>query len=74
MTCKPIERDRYCRLVASCRVGRTDVAAWLINNGWAVAYRQYSTAYVPQEDQARRKRRGIWAGTFDMPGEWRKAY
>ena len=28
---------------------------------------------MPDEDQARQKRVGIWAGSFEMPWEWRAA-
>ena len=37
-----------------------------------VGYRRYSRAYVAEEDQAHRARSGIWAGTFQMPGDWRR--
>ena len=35
-------------------------------------HRQYGTEYVPSEDTARAARRGIWAGEFDVPADWRK--
>lgn len=66
--------DRYGRVLASCRVGDTDVNAWLVEQGWAVAYRRYSVEYVPQEDRARAAGRGIWAGPFDEPEAWRIAH
>ena len=34
--------------------------------------RQYSKQYVPLEGQAREARRGIWAGTFQQPRDWRR--
>ena len=34
--------------------------------------RRYSRASVAEEDQARRGRRGIWAGSFQRPGDWRR--
>ena len=63
--------DRYGRVVADCIVGRENLNRWMVREGWAVAYRQYSTAYIPAEDHARTGQRGIWQGRFDMPWDWR---
>ena len=60
------------RLVAQCFAGSTDLGAEQVRQGWAVAYRKYSRAYVTEEEQARRARRGIWAGEFAMPWDWRR--
>ncbi|WP_197716172.1 thermonuclease family protein [Cereibacter sphaeroides] len=46
--------------------------AWMVRSGWAVAYRRYGSAYVRDEDLARREKRGIWASRFEMPWDWRK--
>jgi endonuclease YncB( thermonuclease family) len=67
------DRDRYGRIVAVCFVGEEDVQAWLVEQGWALAFRRYSTDYVGEEDAARAARRGIWRGTFEAPWEWRAA-
>ena len=40
--------------------------------GWAVAYRRYSHAYVELESAARAAARGVWAGEFVMPWDWRR--
>ncbi|WP_420587946.1 hypothetical protein [Marivita sp.] len=37
-----------------------------------MAYREYSTDYVSEEDSARRARRNIWTGSFVMPWDWRR--
>jgi endonuclease YncB( thermonuclease family) len=58
--------------VARCEVGGTDLGAWLVEQGWALAYRRYGSAYVAQEDRARAGRRGLWAGTFVPPWAWRR--
>jgi endonuclease YncB( thermonuclease family) len=44
----------------------------MVLNGWALAYRRYSTDYVVEELTARKARRGIWRGEFVPPWEWRK--
>ena len=41
-------------------------------SGLALAYRDYSEKYVPQENAAREARRGIWAMRFVPPWEWRR--
>ncbi|MBS0641388.1 MAG: thermonuclease family protein [Proteobacteria bacterium] len=65
--------DRYGRAIGTCFQGEQDLNRWMVANGWAVAYRQYSTDYVADEARARRTRAGMWSGTFTMPSEWRKA-
>jgi hypothetical protein len=52
-------------------VAGADVSAWLIDQGWAMAYRQYSLDYVKNEDRARAVRLGIWTSQFQAPWEWR---
>lgn len=64
--------DRYGRMIAICRLGDEDLNAWMVRWGWAMAYRQYSKAYIGEEAIAREARRGIWASEFTPPWEWRK--
>lgn len=73
VTCAVTGTDSYQRKIARCYVGDQDMQAWLVSHGWAVAYRHYSTQYVPEEDQARKARRGIWSSEFENPADWRKA-
>ncbi|EKE17530.1 MAG: Succinoglycan biosynthesis protein [uncultured bacterium] len=65
--------DRYNRSVAVCRTAEGDVNDWLVRNGWAMAYRAYSTDYVAAEVEASRAGLGIWAAQFEAPWQWRKA-
>jgi endonuclease YncB( thermonuclease family) len=69
--CEPKDRDRYNRVVAVCRSSGEDLNAWMVSQGMAVAYRQYSVDYVPQEEQAAALKRGIWKGDFIFPWDWR---
>lgn len=71
VTCDERDIDRYGRIVATCLVRGIDINRWMVAEGWAVAYRQYSRAYVGDERYARNVRRGIWAGEFEMPWDWR---
>jgi endonuclease YncB( thermonuclease family) len=58
-------------VIAVCFKGGTNLNAWLVQQGWAVAFRKYGTDYIPQEDEARLARRGMWVGAFEMPWDWR---
>ena len=70
--CKGIERDRYRRLVAVCKVGETNINEAMVRSGWALAYRQYSKDYVSAEDSARTRKAGVWDGSFVEPFVWRR--
>ncbi len=70
--CEGHSKDRYGRLLAVCKAGKEDLNAWLVEAGWAVAYRKYSLDYVAQEDAARKAGRGLWGTQFVMPWDWRK--
>ena len=65
-------RDRYGRLIANCFVDGYNVNARLVYEGLALAYRNYSKQYIPEEDKARAAKRGIWAGEFVAPWDWRE--
>ena len=74
VTCRWHERDRYRRPVATCEVGGTDLGAWLVEQGWALAFRRYGLAYLAQEERARAARRGLWAGSFVPPWALRQGH
>jgi len=73
VSCQPLDLDRYGRTVAKCFVRGVDIEKWLVSNGLAVAYRKYSGDYIAAEDEAHAAHRGIWAGQFEMPSDFRKA-
>jgi endonuclease YncB( thermonuclease family) len=72
VSCDIEGKDRYGRLLGTCKVRGQSMQEWLVINGYAVAYRSYSTAYVTAELKARSARAGIWAGEFVMPWDWRQ--
>ena len=72
VTCGERDRDRYGRIVAVCTAAGQDLNAWMAAGGWALAYRQYSRAYVAPERRARAARRGVWRGEFVPPWDWRR--
>jgi endonuclease YncB( thermonuclease family) len=71
ISCKAMDQDRYGRTVALCGDGRFDLNQAQVRAGWAVAYRTHTLAYVSAEQDARREKRGIWAGRFDQPEDYR---
>ena len=72
VTCDERDVDRYGRLVGRCLVGEVDINEWLVAQRLALAYRRYSNDYVAAEDAARPAGRGMWAGTFEPPWDWRR--
>jgi endonuclease YncB( thermonuclease family) len=70
--CEQRDIDRYKRIVAVCRLGNIDLNAWMVRQGWAIAYRQYSRDYVDDESAAQASKAGIWAGRFIEPSRWRR--
>ncbi len=69
--CVPMGMDQYDRVLGRCTVGTLDVNLAMVAGGYAVAFRRYSTDYVTAEDYAKANKRGLWAGTFKMPSEYR---
>lgn len=65
--CHPLDRDRYGRIVARCAVDGADIAAVLVRQGAAFAYRRYAEDYVGDERAARADRLGVWAGGAQAP-------
>ena len=72
VSCEERDRDRYGRVVAVCHAAGEDLNAWMVRQGWALAYRKYSRAYVADESAAKAARRGIWRGRFVAPWDWRR--
>ena len=70
--CEGDTLDRYKRLIAICYSGTADLNAEMVRQGWALAYRRYSKDYVSAEKEAQDAKRGIWAGEFEPPWEWRR--
>jgi endonuclease YncB( thermonuclease family) len=70
--CEIRDRDPYGRAVSRCQAGPTDLGGAMVRAGWAIDYAQFSRgAYASTEAEARRARRGLWAGAFETPSAWR---
>ena len=72
VTCTRRDIDDYGRTVAVCRTGNVDLSAEMARSGFATAYRRYSKDYVDEENEARAARRGVWAGEFTPPEQYRR--
>ena len=72
MSCTGSGTDAFGRTIGICSAGGRDLNAWLVANGWALAYRQFSEDYVGEEEEARSNRRGIHRGQFIEPWNWRR--
>jgi endonuclease YncB( thermonuclease family) len=70
--CVSTGKDQYGRILGSCSVGGTDVNRTMVALGYAVAYRRYSSDYVSAEQSAKAGKLGLWAGTFEIPEQYRR--
>ena len=72
MNCLPISLDRYGRTVATCSVGGADLGDWLVRNGLALDWPQYSKRkYDDAQREAEHAGRGMWAGSYVKPWLYR---
>ena len=72
VNCEILDKDRYGRFIARCLANGADVNELLVQDGWALAYRQYSKDYASAEGQAKRDKVGLWQGQFVEPWNWRR--
>ncbi len=74
VSCKVYDTDGYGRQVSECFTPSGEsLNATMVEDGWAIAYREYSRDFVGEERQASTTGVGMWSGTFDKPWDWRKA-
>jgi endonuclease YncB( thermonuclease family) len=71
INCTSNGTDVYRRTLATCYLAGEDLNGWLVQQGWALAYVKYSSAYRQVEEDARVSQRGIWQGAFIAPWDWR---
>jgi endonuclease YncB( thermonuclease family) len=72
VTCVHHGKDGYGRTLGTCSVPSGSINDWLVRQGWAMAYRRYSRAYVEAEAEAKAAKRNIWSGTFTQPERYRR--
>lgn len=72
VSCNVTGTDRWKRKIARCYVHEFDMQAWLVANGWAMAFTRYSKDYVADQERAQKAGVGIWGAEFQEPWEWRQ--
>ncbi|WP_306753069.1 thermonuclease family protein [Paracoccus actinidiae] len=73
VSCHVAGQDRYGRDLARCATGGTDLAEWLVREGWAIPTGEESARYRAAGREAEASRTGIWAGSFMRSVDWRRA-
>ena len=71
--CRGESRDRWGRMLATCFAGGEDLGARMVAAGWAIGYGAHRARYEVLERQARAASRGLRAGFFETPQDWRAA-
>ena len=70
--CPPLSLDPYGRTVATCSVGGANLGEWLVRNGLALDWPQYSKGkYGEAQRDAERLGQGIWKGSYVKPWLYR---
>nr|WP_206114838.1 thermonuclease family protein [Rhizobium anhuiense] len=66
--CQGSRRDRYDRLLVVCRSEADgDINAAMVRRGMAISY----GGYAKEEAEAKARKAGLWAGTFERPRDVR---
>ncbi|MEB2843859.1 thermonuclease family protein [Rhizobiales bacterium RZME27] len=68
--CHGSERDRYGRLIVNCFVDGRTVGGEMVRSGMAVT--TSLVTYRREQADAQTDAKGIWAGPFTLPAEWRR--
>ena len=72
VSCEVLDVDKYKRKIAECFINKVSINAYMVLEGWALAYRYYSIKYVREETLAKKNLKGIWNSEFKVPWEYRK--
>ena len=72
VSCKTKGEDGFKRTLAICRADGAELNAAMVEMGMALAFRDYSLAYVRHQERAVQASRGLWAGHFVPPWIFRR--
>ncbi len=53
-----------------CNIGEYDLGALMVAGGWAIPDVSGGMVYVPYEGEAKKRKIGMWQGSFSSPWEW----
>ena len=73
VSCIRESTDQYGRTLAECFVGKESLSSYLVREGYAFAYRRYSSKFIPDEEYAQSKNNGMWSMDFMFPWDFRKS-
>ncbi|MGO4451025.1 thermonuclease family protein [Phyllobacterium sp. TAF24] len=68
--CEITGQDKYKRELGTCFASETNLNSMMVEAGQATSY----GAYYDEEMRAKVERKGLWAGSFDRPQDWRKVH
>lgn len=71
VTCEVAGLDAYGRSIATCRHLGQDLSAWLVAEGYALAFVRYSTRLLPLQEEAEAKLAGLWQAELEPPWTFR---
>lgn len=71
VTCKGGDRDDYGRLIAVCRTAEGELNRRMVLAGLAVPFTKYSDDYLAEGIEAQKAGRGLHAGAFQLPQDFR---
>jgi endonuclease YncB( thermonuclease family) len=76
LLCTVMAQDRYGRSIATCSTSQSaDVAAVQVANGMAISTNFHGLgSYGAEQDTAEQNKKGIWAGAFLLPSDWRASH
>ncbi|WP_455474880.1 thermonuclease family protein [Bartonella sp. B30(2025)] len=69
ITCYWYKKDKYHRILATCKTKKIkNINEMMVRGGWAISY----DSYPKEEQDAKKKKKGIWQSSFQKPQKWRK--
>lgn len=71
LRCNPSGKDERGYVIATCFIGKKDIAAILVRRGHVFAAKGFLTAYAREEALARKDRTGLWQGNALRPADYR---
>jgi len=72
VSCIRESKDQYGRTLAECFVGKDSLSSYLVQEGYAFAYRKYSDKFIADEEYAQSKGNGMWSMEFLFPWDFKK--
>ncbi len=72
VTCEAVEQRADGVTIANCLSDGFDISENMVYTGWARADERLSRRYSGTQEESQRARRGLWAGEFPPPWDWRR--